>query len=498
MISQSRFEYRIHRQSLSTLLITQFTMAILPNELLSEVCSHADIRTLKQLRLVDRTMNDFAAKFLFQEVYLILLPESIENVRQLIRHPVYKHYVRCLRYFADRLSPVLEEFEWEAWKTTVIHDSGHVGSADSDSKIGWYRFCRLRSEQSFLVDEEAELNILYGAFCGLVNIDSLYVVNTHQVLYCSEEYQTSPYHQIAEETALNMSDAFCPASIDSTMTPSTSAHVSVLSALDSSEKRLKSLQFVGMPSIFWVGIQNFAFYTAIETCLNTAFSSLRSLELSTKIHRMQNIEDSSGETRSLLCHFLSHAPLLESFCLQFFSHQPHTSVGHTYAVECQTDITDVFEKLSWHHLRELSLNNVSCETDIFVKFVKLHSETLEKFGLYNVKLVDAPRHTDITDQTDNSQTLETTSAWEYAVWYLALYLDLEDSHLETCTDDYLVERMKEGDINGIPVNYLVDSWLDELSLYFYQWDADKRFRPYLPVYGEPRPLISCVPDNDDD
>lgn len=56
-------------------------METIPNELLSKICSHSHIAASRQLRIVDRTLAQLAAKFLFEEINLILLPETLEKVR---------------------------------------------------------------------------------------------------------------------------------------------------------------------------------------------------------------------------------------------------------------------------------------------------------------------------------------------------------------------------------------------------------------------------------
>jgi hypothetical protein len=55
-----------------------------------------------------------------------------------------------------------------------------------------------------------------------------------------------------------------------------------------------------------------------------------------------------------------------------------------------------------------------------------------------------------------------------------------------CTDDKLEERISQGVLKGIPVQHLVESWEDELALYLWNYQDDPYWRPYFPVYGEPR------------
>ncbi|KAF4628806.1 hypothetical protein G7Y89_g9343 [Cudoniella acicularis] len=52
-------------------------MINIPNEILAEICSFSNNTTLKQLRLVNRILGQLTAEYLFREVDLILLSESI-------------------------------------------------------------------------------------------------------------------------------------------------------------------------------------------------------------------------------------------------------------------------------------------------------------------------------------------------------------------------------------------------------------------------------------
>jgi hypothetical protein len=336
-------------------------MAILPNEFLSEVCSHADNATLKQLRLVDQTLSSFAAECLFEEVHFILPPESIEKVRQIMEHPTFHSYVRYLIYYVDRLNPKFEDYE--VWKTSALHISADAVSADL--KTGWDRFCRLLSEQQDLVNDGAEFRVLNAALRRLVNMDSLSVINRHRV-NCSDGFEESPYHRIAQKTLLDVNDAFCYAimEVPGPITQDTSAHVPVLQALHSSGKALDSLLLAGVPFVFWQSIhdQGFAFYDAIKPSIRTVFSKLTDLTLIADVKRMDAIEYETGEMVSLLYDFLSNTPLLEILLLQFFSSRPHSAVGHTETTEVQTDITEVLEKMTWQKLTEVSLNNCLSDT----------------------------------------------------------------------------------------------------------------------------------------
>ena len=59
-------------------------MPALPTEVFALICAQSEISTLKQLRLANRTLSVLSAKDLFQEIYVMLLPDGVEKVRILI------------------------------------------------------------------------------------------------------------------------------------------------------------------------------------------------------------------------------------------------------------------------------------------------------------------------------------------------------------------------------------------------------------------------------
>jgi hypothetical protein len=56
------------------------TMRDLPTEILEMVCSQADTASLKQLRLSDKPFAQLAAEGLFEDIFVMLLPDSVEKL----------------------------------------------------------------------------------------------------------------------------------------------------------------------------------------------------------------------------------------------------------------------------------------------------------------------------------------------------------------------------------------------------------------------------------
>lgn len=81
----------------------------LPPELLTRVCQFVEFMDLKALRLVDRTLSQIAMPGMYETVYMILLPRSMNRVQKIGRHPDLAHHVRKIAYFGDSFDTDFEE-----------------------------------------------------------------------------------------------------------------------------------------------------------------------------------------------------------------------------------------------------------------------------------------------------------------------------------------------------------------------------------------------------
>lgn len=103
----------------------------LPAELVSLICSHLTVGTLKMARLINQTFSGQGARFLFKDVYFSLYQESMIKLVKIAKHPVFRNYVRRLYYCSEMLSGWYRSHEhtkiaadlreplqqlWESWR----------------------------------------------------------------------------------------------------------------------------------------------------------------------------------------------------------------------------------------------------------------------------------------------------------------------------------------------------------------------------------------------
>jgi len=251
-------------------------MAILPNELLSEICSHADIATLKQLRLTDRSFNVMSSKFLFEEIEFILLPESIEKAQKIMGHSTLRHLVTTLRYFGSRLNSSLGIFE--KWKSYALHV--FTDGLSPDSLASWEKFCRFLSEQSILAQDGTESDI-FGVACS--QLPNLTTVELRGEDWEEFEYrQRSPYHSVARQCLLTVHYAFKSGStsIDLSWSP----HMSLIKSLADITNKVVKLHLEDVPWSSHADITNRIFYLNARPYIAPRLGCLLSLTLDFWVH----------------------------------------------------------------------------------------------------------------------------------------------------------------------------------------------------------------------
>ena len=179
-------------------------MEQLPVEILGEICRQAEFRVLKPLRLVSRQMAVLAAKELFNTVYFILLPDSIEKLRQIMNHPAIYQHVRSLRYIDDLLNPVFDDYdEWEEYARHVSTDSvspWHVAK--------YHRFMYLQSLQSELIRSGFESELFRKILSHFPRLESFHILDK---AYFDVHYDKMPIiEKLESETLLPRSYLLTP------------------------------------------------------------------------------------------------------------------------------------------------------------------------------------------------------------------------------------------------------------------------------------------------
>jgi len=175
---------------------------------------------------------------------------------------------------------------------------------------------------------------------------------------------------------------------------------------------------------------------------------------------------------SLLHHFLSNAPNLENLFLGAFSTLRIVgNRGYMFGSGRTTDITDIFATLTWPQLAHLGLWKCGTELNPFIQFIEQHATTLKCIHIQHIQL--------------EASTKSLPGAWETAILQLTPKLKLRSMESYGRLTDKVGElRLEEGDINGLPAEFLIYSYFLELFTYALTGGGHR------PAYGEPRSFLA--------
>lgn len=98
-----------------------------PSELLAQVCSLSNIRSLKRIRLVNNTFAQTTAQYMFEGLCIILVPRYLDKFIEVAFHRTLRFHVRTLYFGYDILD---EKFaKYEVWKA-------EIGTGEPGTSIG--------------------------------------------------------------------------------------------------------------------------------------------------------------------------------------------------------------------------------------------------------------------------------------------------------------------------------------------------------------------------
>ena len=158
------------------------TMDRLPPELWARVCDLSDIRSLKMIRLTDSTLAQIAARYLFEGLCVILIPEYLDKLTEVAFHPTLRFHVRTL-YFDHNILD--EDFaDYDEWKAEVDYTGDFYGEesdcallvarcSQADLDRSYKKFCRLLASQKALFKRRMDLAVLSAALAMLPNLQAI-------------------------------------------------------------------------------------------------------------------------------------------------------------------------------------------------------------------------------------------------------------------------------------------------------------------------------------
>lgn len=348
----------------------------LPPEILANICNLSQFQDLRNLRLADRTFADLAAKHLFEEVYLILLPESIKKIQNIARTPALNKHVKSMFYFGDRFDVDMEHFQ--RWRR---HTSNGEPYKQADySKF--QRFCAISKVHDKLIKRGEEVKFLAWAMRRFERLELSALTCFSGFSEWNNCTQYSIFDKLSCETKLPAHKMLCNHAGDTNML--SFALPNFLQAISLCGRAIDQVVLDMDCSDVWSDTFCPAFFPAMKPFATIALSKVTHLDVSF------DIIDVNPSTLARIIKFLvlaSNVQLLKLWFRWDGADLVQTE-GMFQPLDLRVDITPLLSKLRFGHLNELYLQNVSVQTDTFIDFMEEHASTFLSLTISNMELYD--------------------------------------------------------------------------------------------------------------
>ncbi|CAF9935263.1 hypothetical protein IMSHALPRED_010164 [Imshaugia aleurites] len=433
-------------------------MELLPLEIMAEVCSFSDFGSLKKIRLVSTAFAQIAPRYLFEEIYVTLIPEYLDKLTEVAIHPTLRFHVRTLFFDYDILN---EEFaEYDVWKAEVdsggpISIGGGPGAevnAPADLDCSHQNFCRLLSSQKALFDGRMDLEFLIAAFALLPNLRDIYSM--------AMQSSTTPYYSIRRRkngmdpvlSALQRDTLLPKPFVDTSVSTQTGLSrplASLLSGLGLTRKQIYSIVVADIAWSFWKQDGPSGFQHVGQELIDAAFQQLKNMYVILVVDAYDLEVRLQGMLPLSISTFIGAAKRLQWLTLEFGCYaKDEDGAGFDNNIATRSPRAgQLFAKLTLPCLVTLHFGNCILTEEILIGFMKRHSTTLKYLHLVEVDL--------------DNQSMESTS-WAETLKQIAPILALETVNLLALRSDD-IENVIVADTNGEACNSRVDAYCKGLT-----------------------------------
>ncbi|KAF8861090.1 hypothetical protein BDZ45DRAFT_687909 [Acephala macrosclerotiorum] len=413
------------------------------------ICQHADLPTCKQIRLVNRAASKPAAQRLFQEVYIMALSDCFEKLSCIASDAIISKYVKKIVYVSDILNP--DYCNLSKWKQDAWHDSNYAFSNEDMAK--YVRFRGMFLEQRALLNGNFDTISLRTSLPLLENLGSIDIISLGNLLQRFVNLQVPLASRLLRETLIDPMKSL----MHFTVSPENARPLEAyIQACSSKFTGVRNLTVDHCPWGFWQVspiTQQPATFPRIRSLLGNAFLNLSSLTMTSFMGSMKVAEQGQLPIEELVA-FLKATPNLQHLSLKC---QPLNEYYSNWSEAEDTELTGLFEELTWMKLKSLTLSRCFSERDAFVQFMERHKVTLSNLHLDQFTLTEKPvAPLSIVGASLSgvgcwtkyfTQPASPEASWELAIQYLARFLKLENADLHNVDDKYLT-RVSGGSIKA--------------------------------------------------
>ena len=412
----------------------------LPPELWARVCSLSDIRSLKRIRLANSRFTQIAARYLFEGLYVTLIPKYLDKVTEVAFHPSLRFYVRTLYFNYEILDE--DSTEYEAWKSQLdssfklccertsaedqVQGQSQVAFSQADLKRHHANFNGLLASQKACFDGRMDLAMLSAALAMLPNLRA--IKSMDEVF----DFRATPMLSGPRSDWLPFAD------VESKRTGLARPLASLLCGLGLTRKQIVTMEIDPIAWNFWEDKGPSGFLHDAQQLIHSAFRNLERMIVYFLVDfgdlevRLQRLLPTSITT------FIAAAQRLRSLHLSFHGYQGEDDGSNLrdtnwlWLLERSCHAGQVFATLTLPNLVEFRLASCRLPEKILEDFIARHASTLKEISMFMVTL-------------DNG-TNEYTS-WEKTLRLVApiLFLDRVALWLLYCDDTLKIDLAGDPD-----------------------------------------------------
>ncbi|CZR62625.1 uncharacterized protein PAC_12522 [Phialocephala subalpina] len=398
------------------------------------ICEHADLSTCKQIRLVNRTADTPAAKQLFQEVFLMALPDCFEKLSYIASDAVVSKYVKKIVYMTDLLNP--EYCDFAKWNQDAFRN---------EDVAKYRRYHDLFCMQQALLRGNSDISSLRSSMPLLKNLVSIDIISLGNLCQRFVHGPVPLAGRLFRETSISPTKSL----LQFTISPDTAKPLEAyIRACSTKSTGIRNLTVDHCPWGFWQASrpspQTYrpATFPRVRPLLGNAFLNLSSLTMTSYMGSMRIAKQGHTPIGELVT-FLKAMPNLQHLSLKCL---PLNRIYSNWSQAADTNLTGVFEELTWLKLKNLTLIQCFSERSAFVQFMERHSTTLSDLHLDQFTLTEKPAPLSIVKKSlfgvnywgkyATWPALPETS-WELAIRCLVRVLKLRNANLHNVDDQHL-------------------------------------------------------------
>ena len=418
-------------------------MERLPPELLAPICSFSDTRSLKKIRLVNKTFADIAAKFLFETLCVTLIPRYLHKVTEVAYHPTLRFHVHTLAVSYDILDQKFAEHEiWKAEVDKTEYPNVHYVQANRDRCYTYT--CNLIAEQKAFFDDRMDLAMLSAALAMLPNLQNI-----------ESKYETCPVHGRNNVPVPMLSDLQWNTLLKNPFIGPTRSRqpglarplVSLLSGLGLTRKQILKMEMNDIPWSFWKEDCPSGIHNSALQLIQVAFRHLESMTACIVVDAYDLEFSMQGIMPPSITSFLGTAHSLRRLELEFQCREDCDVSAFEGAnwIARTPRAGPLFATLTLPSLAMLTIANCKLTEESFIGFIRRHATSLKSLDLIMIDL--------------DNQSAEPTS-WERVWKQLAPRLDLDVIDLSgTVDDDNFQEVACDGDLDLNPYYNALETFI---------------------------------------